>query len=316
MPRGYRSAFVAIGLIAAIANPCLGQDEQPQRNAEGPKARQESSDDHKAEPGPEDQTDVPIEVSETDPGAEDTARDHQDRPKGDVVQSVWAWDGLVTTSDTFAQWIMAFFGVVATGVSVWAVILLKRTLKESRRATETALRAAEAAEQTVEVTRDIGQRQIRAYMVANTADMVWVQGFDESETTILNYGIRITWKNCGDTPARRCRCHASVKVFDDLIPQDYEYPDLDAPGISIKNHVGPDQTLLYRLGGICPSDVLAAEKGQKHIYAWSWVEYDDIFAATRRRTEACFKLHISRGGATCFPSIAGSFNGADEDCQH
>jgi len=77
--------------------------------------------------------------------------------------------------DTYAQWIMAAFSVVATLASIFAVVLLNDTLA----ATRDAVRAADDA---VKVTRDLGQAQVRAYIDINdvsyriSRDMLIVRG--------------------------------------------------------------------------------------------------------------------------------------------
>lgn len=55
--------------------------------------------------------------------------------------------GLFKPADTVAQWMVALLSFVATGVSAWAVILVRSTLNETREA--------------VAVTRRIGEAQLR-----------------------------------------------------------------------------------------------------------------------------------------------------------
>lgn len=53
--------------------------------------------------------------------------------------------GLFTADDSIAQWFMALFTVVATGVSLKAVFLVRDTLELNRKATDAALKAADHA---------------------------------------------------------------------------------------------------------------------------------------------------------------------------
>lgn len=62
----------------------------------------------------------------------------------------------------FAQWTMAISGVVALLLSAWAVILLKKTLA----ATEGTLKSAN---ETIQVTRSLGEAQLRAYLYLKVA---------------------------------------------------------------------------------------------------------------------------------------------------
>ena len=98
---------------------------------------------------------------------------------------------LVTSKDTLAQWVMAIIGLVATGISAWAVVLLKQTLMQTSIATT-------AAQDATAVTRDIGQRQVRAYLI-------------DLNVRVTNYRpgalptYYVTMKNTGQSPARSVR---------------------------------------------------------------------------------------------------------------
>jgi len=60
--------------------------------------------------------------------------------------SWWYWTTrLVSAEDTLAQWLMAFFTVIATGVSLAAVIFVRESLDLSRKATEAAVSANKQA---------------------------------------------------------------------------------------------------------------------------------------------------------------------------
>lgn len=77
----------------------------------------------------------------------------------------WEHDGvLVTSKDTLAQWAMALLGLIATGLSAWAVILLKRTLHQTSF-------AAEATRDAVTVTRELGHIQSRANVFIEDASV-------------------------------------------------------------------------------------------------------------------------------------------------
>lgn len=62
----------------------------------------------------------------------------------------WA-ERLIGLEDTPAQWIMAVFAVLATGASIWAVWLLRRTLDHTRIATEAAVAQGEVTRTAIEV---------------------------------------------------------------------------------------------------------------------------------------------------------------------
>lgn len=93
--------------------------------------------------------------------------------------------------DSAAQWLMALFTIIATGISLYAVIIVNRTLRTSQKATEAAVEA-------VTVTRKMGERQLRPYIV-----------YQSGKISVLTLApphpkqleLRIIVKNCGATPA-------------------------------------------------------------------------------------------------------------------
>lgn len=64
------------------------------------------------------------------------------------MESYWFW------GDTPAQWFMAGLGLVATGLSGWAVYLLRKTLKATDVAAIASASAANAANDTVKAARE------------------------------------------------------------------------------------------------------------------------------------------------------------------
>lgn len=85
--------------------------------------------------------------------------------------------------DGVAQWVMAITGIVALGVSAWAVWLVRRSLVLTRE-------AVAAAEGAVAVTREMGEAQTRAYLTVAGGTAVFKGG---TEPEVL---IRI--KNAGN----------------------------------------------------------------------------------------------------------------------
>ena len=122
----------------------------------------------------------------------ETARqnDSRENPESHGNKPEWRqWAGrLFSTKDTIAQWIAAFAAIGSVGVSIWAVKLVRNTLVVNQRATQ-------AAEDAVGVTREIGQAQIRAYLVG-------LGGEYSVSNNLLRY--RISIKNIGQSPAVNC----------------------------------------------------------------------------------------------------------------
>ena len=200
-------------------------------------------------------------------------------------------------------------------LTAWEIGALVLTLLATAAAAIAAVVAAKAARAAVQVASNTAERQLRAYVVAGT-DAEWQQAYVGSPDNIVGYNFAMNWKNCGPTPARRCQTRTSLAVLDGVIPSDFDYPDKAVLEITKTNHIGPSQDFRSKVGGLSIPDAEAAERGEKHAYVWSWIEYDDIFGRVRHRTEVCYELRISNGRQTCTPTIVGPFNGADEDCYH
>lgn len=71
------------------------------------------------------------------------------------------WETYTSPTDTYAQWIAAFSALVGVGVSIWAVWLVKRTLRASTDAVEQASTANEIATRSNEA-------QLRAYVAVQS----------------------------------------------------------------------------------------------------------------------------------------------------
>ena len=107
----------------------------------------------------------------------------------------WAHDGVViTTKDTLAQWIMAILGLIAVGISYWAVRLLKSTLEETARV------SSETAKSVIHLQKST-ELQNRPWVNVSKTE-VWRIG---ASVAALN----VVLTNTGQTPARNLRIYAS-----------------------------------------------------------------------------------------------------------
>lgn len=100
-------------------------------------------------------------------------------------------DFIGSKQDTLAQWVMAVFGILATALSAWAVVLLQATLEQTREANL-------AAQQAVEVTRTFGKLQTQAYVSFHNTILHLI--FDQGKPKQLQ--IKGVFKNTGNSPAR------------------------------------------------------------------------------------------------------------------
>lgn len=170
--------------------------------------------------------------------------------------------------DGYAQWIMAVFSAVATGASIWAVILLKDTLA----ATRDAVRAADDA---VEVTREMGRRQMRAYVEA-------------SSPTVFDFAvgrapyIRYRPQNAGQTPAKQFRQTTTWRIVDNPNAAQIRFGpivmDRGVDDIGAGTHL-EQRTNLPLLTQELFDDIMA---GRKFLLFCGVIKYRDVFGVQRR----------------------------------
>lgn len=110
----------------------------------------------------------------------------------DPVESSGFWSAYAAPRDTYAQWIMAIFSIVATGVSVGAVILVRDTLRANTAAVDLAREANN-------LTREAMIADKRAWIAIEDVVLLHPTCFSEER---LNLRVEAVFKNVGSTPAR------------------------------------------------------------------------------------------------------------------
>lgn len=126
------------------------------------------------------------------------------------------WFPEFAARDTYAQWIMAAFGIAATAISLWAVRLLDRTLNATTRATEAALK-------TVCVTREIGAAQMRPWVMFSNirVDGVSALQTDPGEKVFITFALSASVTNSGAGAANKTTIFAASCTVSEL----YKYHD-------------------------------------------------------------------------------------------
>ena len=119
-----------------------------------------------------------------------------DRPFGSGRFSFW--------EDSFPQWAMAVFALVATSLSWRALSLLSLTFKETKR-------TADAAWEANETARSIGEAQTRAYIGIVEASVRLVEAQPGETERRIRPQVTIVVKNFGQSPATFFRWSAIVR---------------------------------------------------------------------------------------------------------
>lgn len=129
---------------------------------------------------------------------EEYAQHEQDR--GDPHFWISPFNGWLFAEDSLAQWLMAIFGAAATGVSLYAVFLVRDTLSETRKAAGSASDAAQAAIESNRLNREMFVSEQRAWLVIEsakvTSDLIW-----ERERGRGAFSVQTIVRNAGKTPA-------------------------------------------------------------------------------------------------------------------
>lgn len=187
-------------------------------------------------------------------------------------------------SDTWAQWLMAL-GTIATVVLVtWTVLVTRKMLKEAED-------TATAARDAVDVTRVIGEKQVRAYVAFD------LSSFPDTISIKEKPNIRIGISNSGQSPAIQLCIQSGLNPcpLTLLIPND---PDVvfraDGKDKAAKSTIPAGGT--YFTGASCsqtPSELLGGNpKINKYVFIGQ-VTYLDVFDI-EHKTTACFIGEIIR----------------------
>jgi hypothetical protein len=117
------------------------------------------------------------------------------------------WKTYTSPKDTYAQWIAAIAAIGSVGASVLAIVLVARTLNETRKATNAAVRSSEIAERMLlDVERPhLFIENVGAYVA------LLQEWFDLPEDKIPMPEVNYTIKNYGRTPAIVIEIRASAR---------------------------------------------------------------------------------------------------------
>lgn len=169
------------------------------------------------------------------------------------------WDGLVGTfispSDTLAQWIMAVF-TIAVVFLVWRTLI--------------------ATQEMVRDTRDIGQKQTRAYLHCKT---VTVQ-----RVAAGKYISHVEIHNFGQTPAKKMIVWFGCWIEQYPLQEKLKGPSQQESSAFSVHDMPPrsSHNLIIPLGRILSEyDISEIEAERCAVYVWGEAAYLDIFGKER-----------------------------------
>lgn len=264
MLRGYRLAIIALGLTLA-----LGGQAQP--NPDQPEA--ETSEAATQEQWPP----LPLPVQIVEEQAEKDARERiEEETRQREIDDLAAQRGMDEAAQRMAN---------AAEVQTWIIAVGTVLVLATFIVTIAANRAAFAMVKTAEKT---AERQLRAYVSVEKAEMLFVEIGKPLQ-------VKITFRNTGQTPARKFCLVTSVG---------YDKPGLGPNNFSFEM---PDGSPTITLGANSPlekyidgpksldkTEIHSVLKEEMSIYVFGTAQYVDVFDK-RRQTDFFFFITGEKG---------------------
>jgi hypothetical protein len=292
MFRRYWAAVFAFGL--ALASPVLAQEvglprAEGQIEAESKIQAEEQrplNDDQTEDDGPQDLAPAlnQIESAIREFAAQERSTQSQGRDQYDVRD--------LDAQEQMAFWTQAMFWASAVAVvfTLAGLVLIAVTLHhtkraadygkamvdEARKTTQAALEGTQAARDTVEVTREIGEAQARAYILPIDCRIV---GF-----VVGNKPFAVVkFKNVGATPADKvtvlgsivCTVYPQEKSHFQPLTSNDKYTTLLSPGIPASTHI-------KRHIPLTTDEVANISEGKSALYIYVSIVFTDVFGRTNR----------------------------------
>ena len=156
------------------------------------------------------------------------------------------------------------FGISVTSVSAVALIV---TIYLTSKATEAAVRAADSAERSIDISREFTTLQLRPYLTTDAISLVWV--LDDEEKIKQRY-VQLLWENVGETPAINVMATANFAILDGALPADFDFPARDADNSA--GSLAKSKKITSRTAPIDLNEFQEAIDEKKSFYLWSFVE--------------------------------------------
>lgn len=217
---------------------------------------------------------ISVKIITTQKSQEESEKEEKERERKVTVDKVTIGIGVVQCLLFFMQ--LVVFGLQAKRLQE-TVSEMQEAKWISRETANTGIRAAMAAEDTVELMRDNSKKQLRPYVSVTMKEHPDIN-------SPLDMRAILIFKNCGQTPAY------NVYIWEkmELAP----YPAADklfvrpaitfAHGVNILDPGAEREVVCYRRPLIKENWEGIVGKGNK-LYVWGEVTYSDIFNVDRRR---------------------------------
>lgn len=285
MSRNYWIAILAFGLALLLEGQGNAQEEQEQseQSREAPQADQEPFS-------------IPVRILE--PEREEQTRQRREQEADQrQIEDLRAQQGMDESTRVMKwaaiwQTVFIFIGTIAV---VW-------TLRLMVQANKAAIKAAEASEQAVRITRESYEAQLRAYL---SFKFTQVEGSTEARPGRLVTTI----KNHGNTPAFILQSVARYKLFKDGEASKIFFRDDPDQKLAAQGMVFPGEVEVLNLDAQLTSEVARVIREGGSIHVAGVLIYKDAFGVTRRTIFHTICDRVKRDGTLTFHP-AGNHNTA------
>jgi hypothetical protein len=179
-----------------------------------------------------------------------------------------------------ALWAKAMFfaTLISAVVSVGATVLLYLTLKQSRRATFAALRAAVAGRQSVRVANQSAEKQLRAYINIIDAAASWKE--EPPDVTMKIVRVQVNFRNSGSTPAHNVTSWMVARNMWVSAP-DFT-AEIETTSMGVQGPGGIDHLeCLHQAEDVNRGVVAGWKSGSKSLFVFGEIRYTDAFGNPR-----------------------------------
>lgn len=191
------------------------------------------------------------------------------RPKR-VIRVIWTTIWSKLTHDNIVAWGTLVLAIATAGL---VLVALSTDHKYGRQVTAMGRQVA-AMEHQLANTTDNGLRQLRAYLLFDSGH-IKKQGRER-------YGVILSVKNSGLTPAYNVRHSWGMRVYEYPLPGPVPFGPVDFEPVNERQSADIGASISFTLDDLKKLTITQAEKDdiiarKKAIYVWAKLDYKDTF---------------------------------------
>ncbi len=188
------------------------------------------------------------------------------------------WATAISTADVAALTrLQIFFGVFGLVGLAYTVYYARKTASASIKATEAAIRSADAANDSVRIARESAERQLRAYL---SMTPMGIGGFSDGKIV----SIEFMPQNHGQTPAYEVQHVFGIEIFPNPLPSGFTLPAATheiTTLFSVFPGTKNNRTWFNRKAAITQKEIDLIRTDAKRLYCWGVTHYVDAFKEKR-----------------------------------